>query len=67
MTASFADGHSEHWQWKGPETVKNGWANEDAWFWRWSPETALGYQDLYRVQRGCWGTLGYAPTYAPLD
>ncbi|UCD50713.1 MAG: hypothetical protein JSW27_24725 [Phycisphaerales bacterium] len=64
-TVSFADGHSEHWQWKGIETVKNGWRNEETWFEKWKPETESGYQDLYRMQKGCWGALGYAPSYAP--
>ena len=64
-TLSFADGHSEHWKWKGTETVKNGWANEEAGLGLWRPETELGCQDLYRMQKGCWGTLGYSPSYVP--
>ena len=67
MTASFADGHSEHWQWNGAETVEKGWASEKARLAAWSPETEPGYQDLYRIQKGCWGALGYAPSYVPPD
>ena len=62
---SFADGHSEHWTWKGVETVKNGRKNEEVWLDKWSPETELGYQDLYRMQKGCWGELGYSPSHLP--
>ncbi|MHC4203471.1 MAG: hypothetical protein ACYSTT_02390 [Planctomycetota bacterium] len=62
-TVSFADGHSEHWNWKGIETVQNGWNNERIWPSQWRPETELGFHDLYRMQIGCWGKLGYVPSY----
>jgi prepilin-type processing-associated H-X9-DG protein len=64
-TVSFADGHSEHWMWKGVETVENGRKNEEVRLDKWSPETELGHQDLYRMQKGCWGALGYPPSYVP--
>jgi prepilin-type processing-associated H-X9-DG protein len=64
-TVSFADGHSEHWKWKGIDTVRNGWEKERNWLGQWRPETELGFQELYRMQKGCWGQLGYLPSYLP--
>ena len=62
-TVSFADGHSEHWKWEGIETIRKGWEKELSWLGSWRPETELGCQDLYRIQKGCWGQLGYEPSY----
>jgi len=64
-TVSFADGHSEHWQWKGIDTVARGWVKELKGGGQWKPETEPGFQDLYRMQKGCWGQLGYLPSYLP--
>ena len=64
-TVSFADGHSEHWKWIGAETVERGWEKEQTWLGGWQPETEPGCQDLYRIQKGCWGQLGYEPKYEP--
>ncbi len=61
---SFADGHAEYWKWKGTDTIKHG--RDDNAEERTSagkvPESDAGYQDLYRVQKGCWGKLGYTPS-----
>ncbi|MBN1360201.1 MAG: prepilin-type N-terminal cleavage/methylation domain-containing protein [Sedimentisphaerales bacterium] len=62
---SFADGHSEYWKWKDPRTVKIGRTNVAAGE-QFSPGLSTSYwsagnQDLYRVQRGAWGKLGYTP------
>ena len=64
-TVSFADGHSEHWKWKGTDTVRYGWETENSGSRQRVPETEPGFQDLYRMQKGCWGTLGYSPSYIP--
>jgi prepilin-type N-terminal cleavage/methylation domain-containing protein/prepilin-type processing-associated H-X9-DG protein len=52
---SFADMHSEYWKWKDPLTTKLG-----------NMESVDPYQpgnpDLYRVQKGVWGKLGYDPS-----
>ncbi len=61
---SFADGHAEYWKWKGADTVEHG-KNDDEnnVTTQYTPETQEGYEDLYRMQKACWGKLGYAPTY----
>ena len=60
---SFADGHADHWKWKGVDTIKRARLMEDTHEGNWTPETEDGFQDLYRMQKGCWGKLGYAPSY----
>jgi len=62
-TLSFADGHSEHWKWKGTDTIKRARSQEIGHTGNWRPETIAGFNDLYRMQKGCWGKLGYTPTH----
>jgi prepilin-type N-terminal cleavage/methylation domain-containing protein/prepilin-type processing-associated H-X9-DG protein len=62
-TLSFADGHSEHWKWKGIDTIKRARLVERSHQGNWTPESPTGYRDLYRMQKGCWGKLGYTPTH----
>ena len=62
-TVSFADGHAEYWKWKGADTIKRARLVEQSHQGNWTPETEAGYNDLYRMQKGCWGRLGYTPTY----
>ncbi len=54
---SFADNHAEVWKWskETAEMVKAGKLYI-------KPKTDAGKNDLYKVQVGCWGTLGYKPT-----
>jgi len=47
-SVSFGDGHSEWHRWKGDHVF---------------PETIDDFHDLYWMQIGCWGELGYTPTY----
>jgi hypothetical protein len=57
---SFADNHAEYWKWT-TETIdisKRGQLNV-------IPTTTGGKQDLYKIQIGCWGKLGY-PNTVPL-
>ena len=62
MTASFADGHAEHWQWKGIDTIEWGRFSEQRHVSNNRlPETAEGFEDLHRLQRAVWGRLGYEP------
>lgn len=62
-TVSFADGHSDHWKWKGADTIKLARDEENRGPTVGTvPTTDDGYEDLYRVQRGCWGKLGYTPS-----
>jgi len=62
-TVSMADGHAEHWKWRGIDTIKH--AGDDDFQngpqVRKKPESPAGYEDLHRVQKGCWGKLGYVP------
>ncbi len=63
-TLSFADGHADHWKWKGTDTIKHAREEENtAPDTTWAPSTSAGYQDLYKMQRGCWGRLGYEPAH----
>lgn len=62
-TLSFADGHAAHWKWKGVDTIQHARDEENIGpqVGR-TPTTDDGFQDLYRMQRGCWGKLGYTPS-----
>lgn len=63
-TLNFADGHAEHWKWKGTDTIKHARDEENTGPQvGWAPDTPAGYKDLYRMQKGCWGKLGYTPSY----
>jgi len=63
-TLSFADGHVDYWKWKGIETIKHARDYENMGPQvGWVPTSDDGYEDLYGVQRGCWGKLGYKPTH----
>ena len=70
---SFADGHSEWKRWKGRWTIAYGLATfgihprslyppgtplPDG---TTVPASSADYEDLYWLQRGCWGELGYTP------
>ncbi len=63
-TLSMADGHVEHWNWKGRETshelqaVKRVITTSPAWQ-EYAPQTEDGLCDLQRLQRATWGRLGY--------
>jgi len=62
-TLSFADGHADHWKWKGTDTIKRAREVEVGHMGNWTPQTDAGFRDLYDMQRGCWGKLGYTPTH----
>jgi prepilin-type N-terminal cleavage/methylation domain-containing protein/prepilin-type processing-associated H-X9-DG protein len=60
---TFADGHVEYKKWKGTETIKTGRARVRGHAGGgWGPTTDQGAEDLYWMQRGCWGKLGYFPS-----
>jgi prepilin-type N-terminal cleavage/methylation domain-containing protein/prepilin-type processing-associated H-X9-DG protein len=63
VTVSFADWHVEHWKWAGTDTIKRARDMENQYPTAWTPESDEGFDDLYRMQRGCWGRLGYTPTH----
>jgi prepilin-type processing-associated H-X9-DG protein len=59
-TVSFADGHTEYWQWTGTDTVEYGRRSDrDHRVNHYAPQTAEGRADLHRLQRAVWGRLGY--------
>jgi len=61
---AFADGHAEYWKWKGTDTIKRARLVETGHQGsHWKPQTDAGFHDLYRMQKGCWGRLGYTPTH----
>jgi prepilin-type N-terminal cleavage/methylation domain-containing protein/prepilin-type processing-associated H-X9-DG protein len=62
VTVSFADGHVEHWKWRAAETIKYAREHENSGPTSWTPTTDEGFDDLYQVQKGCWGKLGYKPS-----
>jgi hypothetical protein len=55
---SFADGHSTYHKWNSQETISIGISGA----YMVTPATCDGKNDLYWVQIGCWGKLGYTPT-----
>ena len=59
---SFADGHSEHRKWRGIDTIKRARLVESGHQGNWTPESEAGFRDLYLMQKGCWGRLGYTPS-----
>jgi prepilin-type N-terminal cleavage/methylation domain-containing protein/prepilin-type processing-associated H-X9-DG protein len=74
-TLSFADGHAEHWRWKGRETigmprefypVGDPAGQEVLGSWDdHEPRTEDGLHDLQRLQRVTWGRLGYTTEGEP--
>jgi prepilin-type N-terminal cleavage/methylation domain-containing protein/prepilin-type processing-associated H-X9-DG protein len=60
---SYADGHSSRWMWKSKETIDAAKNVDICTFYK--PTTDSGKQDLYKLQIGCWGKLGYTPTLTP--
>jgi prepilin-type processing-associated H-X9-DG protein len=58
LTVSFADGHSAFRKWKSQETITIGKGG----IYNVAPKTCDAKNDLYWLQIGCWGQLGYTPT-----
>jgi prepilin-type N-terminal cleavage/methylation domain-containing protein/prepilin-type processing-associated H-X9-DG protein len=61
-TYAYADGHSEYWKWKGIDTVKMGKSRDRSHPGNYTPESAEGFGDLYRLQKATFGRLGYQPS-----
>jgi prepilin-type N-terminal cleavage/methylation domain-containing protein/prepilin-type processing-associated H-X9-DG protein len=58
---TMADGHAEYWKWKGSDTAKLGRDRERGHPGNhYSPQTELGREDLWDVQKACWGKVGYS-------
>jgi prepilin-type N-terminal cleavage/methylation domain-containing protein/prepilin-type processing-associated H-X9-DG protein len=58
-TVTYADGRAGYKKWQGADTVERAWSEEMGHSGNWTPETPAGFQDLYWMQRGTWGKLGY--------
>jgi prepilin-type N-terminal cleavage/methylation domain-containing protein/prepilin-type processing-associated H-X9-DG protein len=58
-TVSMADGHVEHWKWKGTDTIKVGKERQRTHVNDFIPTTDAGFEDLHQVQKYTWGRLGY--------
>ncbi len=59
---AFADHHAEYWKWMDPRTVKCARMTRSEWLANKSTlSEQLGNKDLHRVQRSCFGKLGYTP------
>jgi len=56
---SFADGHSTFHKWKSQDTIIIG---NGGTYYNMPPVTCDAKNDLYWMQIGCWGKLGYAPS-----
>jgi len=62
ITLSMADGHVEHWKWRGAETMDliNATLPSGSFTNRgFEPRTEDGLYDLQRLQKATWGRLGY--------
>jgi prepilin-type N-terminal cleavage/methylation domain-containing protein/prepilin-type processing-associated H-X9-DG protein len=65
-TFSFADGHSEYWHWKDPQTITMGELGEqDQPLSKVQQPGADQNRDLVKLQKAAWGRLGYDPKVAP--
>lgn len=63
---SFADGHVEHWQWQGEETIEAARQQGPSLAGNFlRPMTQQGREDLHRFQRAVWGRLGYGQPEEP--
>jgi prepilin-type N-terminal cleavage/methylation domain-containing protein/prepilin-type processing-associated H-X9-DG protein len=55
----FADAHAEYWRWNDERTIEFGLEGQEdigAHMWR---KINFDNEDLARLQKGIWGTLGY--------
>jgi prepilin-type processing-associated H-X9-DG protein len=60
---SFADGHSEYWEWRASETVRLGKsADHSSSQKNVVPQTLDCKEDLHKFQEAVWGKLGYTPS-----
>jgi prepilin-type N-terminal cleavage/methylation domain-containing protein len=57
---SLSDGHTEWWRWRSKWTIELGLRGSGP---TTPPSTdSAALNDLYQMQIGCWGKLGYTPT-----
>ena len=59
---SYADGHAGRLMWQSPETVKTANKEPVVFFWQIPANNCAAMNDLYKMQVGVWGKIGYTPT-----
>ena len=67
-TLSFADGHTDYWKYAGMKTLEIGKlagvpGRSARDLHQMVPVSEDDFQDLYRMQKGVWGRLGYVPSH----
>ncbi len=67
---SFADGHADYWKFSGKKTLTTGKhaatpGRDASDLHQMQPESTADYEDLYKIQKAIWGTLGYRPKFSP--
>jgi prepilin-type processing-associated H-X9-DG protein len=62
---SYADGHVGRLMWKCPETVKTANKEPVVFFWAIPTNNCAASDDLYKMQVGVWGKIGYTPAGLP--
>ncbi len=63
-TYSFADGHAEYFKWTHDNTRKVGAMTLQEYldtYGNWSAPSGYCNEDLFRIQKACWGRLEYTP------
>jgi prepilin-type N-terminal cleavage/methylation domain-containing protein/prepilin-type processing-associated H-X9-DG protein len=56
---SYADGHSARWMWKSKNTATAGNQMPPAYNYSPPDNDKGGHQDIFKMQFGCWGKIGY--------
>jgi len=68
INLSMADGHVEHWKWRGAETMDliNATLPDGSYnSMGFEPRTEDGMYDLQRMQKATWGRIGYTSEGGP--
>jgi prepilin-type N-terminal cleavage/methylation domain-containing protein/prepilin-type processing-associated H-X9-DG protein len=66
VIVSYGDGHSARWMWKSKRTIEIGKMSPSQYqVCLTAADGAAAKNDLYKMQIGCWGKLGYNPTVTP--
>jgi len=61
---AMADGHAEYWKWRGSDTIVEGRNRQRTHpSANFTPQTDSGFEDLYTLQKYCWGKVGYSPSF----
>jgi prepilin-type N-terminal cleavage/methylation domain-containing protein/prepilin-type processing-associated H-X9-DG protein len=58
---SYADGHSDYWKWRGPQTIEKGKEANPPHNWAPTTPPNENLEDLQRMQKAVWGRLHTDP------